>query len=377
MKEYIDGYKNWIDETWSKLDKKLSSVAIKSREKIPYTTVNGEHDNKLLEDSTCWTNGFWGALMWIMYLGTKNEEYKITAERAEELLDEAFKHYDGLHHDVGFMWNITSGADYRITGSEKAKNRFSTAAALLASRYNIKGGFIKAWNGNEKEKAGLTIIDSMMNIPMLYRACQIENDERFSYIAKAQADMTMRDHIRSDGSVNHIVIHNPETGEVLETWGGQGYGVGSSWSRGQAWAIYGFALSYIHTKEQKYLDIAKRVAHYFIANLASDSYLPLSDFRSPAEPVIYDSTAGAIAACGLIEIAKATEEYERKIYIDAAMKILVALEKEFCDWTENEDSILQKGTEAYARGVHIPIIYGDFFFTEALFKLKGNDFLIW
>ena len=376
MKKYISGYEAWIDETWSKLDKKLSMVAIKSREKIPYTTLNGEHDNKLLEDSTWWTNGFWGAMMWIMYLGTKNEEYRTTAERAEELLDEAFNHYDGLHHDVGFMWNITSGANYRITGREKAKNRFSLAAALLASRYNIQGGFIKAWNG-EGERAGLTIIDSMMNIPILYRACEIENDERFSYIAKAHANMTMKDHIRPDGSVNHIVVHNPENGEVVETKGGQGYGVGSSWSRGQAWAIYGYALSYIHTGNEEYLDVAKRVAHYFIANIASNDYLPLVDFRSPAEPVMYDSTAGVIAACGLIEIANLVSEFEKKIYIDAAMKILTSIEKEFCDWSENEDSILQKGTEAYDRGIHMPIIYGDFFLAEAIFKLKGNDFLIW
>lgn len=376
MEKYIEQYKGWIAETWSKLDNKLSKVAVKSREKLPYTTVNGEHDNKLTDDPTWWTNGFWGALMWIMYLGTKNEEYKATAENTEELLDEAFNHYEELHHDVGFMWNITSGTNYRITGNEKSKNRFCTAAALLASRYNIEGGFLKAWNGKE-ERAGLTIIDSMMNIPMLYRASKEENDQRFSYIAKSHAAMTMKDHIRPDGSVNHIVVHNPATGEVLETQGGQGYGVGSSWSRGQAWAVYGYALSYIHTGNKEYLDVAKRVAHYFIANLASNNYLPLVDFRSPEEPVLYDSTAGAIAACGLIEIAKLVPEFEKKIYIDAAMKILTSIEKEFCDWSENEDSVLQKGTEAYDRGIHMPIIYGDFFFAEALFKLKGNDFLIW
>ncbi len=376
MEKYIKEHKKWIDEVWERLDKKLSKTAVKSREKVPYTTVDGVHDNKIEEDAAWWTNGFWGGLMWIMYLGTQKEEYKKTAERAEEILDKAFEHYDGLHHDVGFMWNITSGTNYRITGNAKSKNRFCTAAALLASRFNSQGGYIRAWNG-KGHVAGITIIDSMMNIPMLYRASEEVKDERFNYIAKVHAQKTISGHINSDGSVNHIVVHNPVTGEVERMEGGQGYGIGSAWSRGQAWAIYGFVLSYIHTKNEEYLSIAKRVAHYFIANLGINNYLPLVDFRSPEKPIIYDSTAGACAACGLIEIAKAVPEFEKKIYIDAAIKLLVAMEKEFCDWSDDEDSVLQKGTEAYNWGIHKPIIYGDFFFAEAIFKLRGNDFLIW
>ena len=375
MEKYINQHKEWIDTTWAKLDKKLSGVAVKSREKLPYTTVNGVHNNKLEDDPCWWTNGFWGALMWIMYLETQNEEYKKTAERSEELLDKAFENCEGLHHDVGFMWDITSGVNYRITGNEKSKNRFLMAAALLASRYNIDGGFIRAWPG--VRSVGVTIIDCMMNIPMLYRAALLDSDERFKSIAMRHADMTMAHHVREDGSVYHIVDHDPKTGEVIECYAGQGYDKESSWSRGQAWAIYGFALSYIHTKEEKYLNVAKKVAHYFIANLEESNYLPLVDFRSPEEPVFYDSTAGACAACGLIEIARAVPEFEKKLYINAAMKILVALEKNCCNWSDDEDSILQMGTDEYNGGVHMPIIYGDFFFAEALSKLKGNDFLIW
>ena len=376
MDKFIQDKKAWIDQTWQKLDKKLSKTAIKSRNKIPYTTTDGVHDNKFLKDPTWWTNGFWGGLMWLMYIGTKKEKYKETAIIEEDLLDEAFEHYNRLHHDIGFMWNITSGTHYRLTSNAKSKNRFCTAAALLASRFNPRAGYIRAWNGGG-EVPGMTIIDSMMNIPMLYRAADEENDERFRYIAQTHAEMTIRDHVRSDGSVNHIVIHDPVTGEVIRCDAGQGYGVGSSWSRGQAWAIYGFVISYIHTKNKEYLDIAKRVAHYFIANVAQNDYLTLVDFRSPDEPVLYDSTAGACAACGLIEIAKNVPEFESRMYIDAAMRILAVLEREFCDWSDNEDSVLQMGTEAYSRGIHMPIIYGDFFFAEAIFKLRGNDFLVW
>ena len=218
----------------------------------------------------------------------------------------------------------------------------------------------------------------MMNIPILYWASNEIGDTRFKKIAMRYADMAMRDHVRADGSVNHIVVHDPDVPDtVLETKGGQGYGVGSCWSRGAAWALYGFILSYIHTKEERYLDTAKKVAHYFVSNVMNTGWLPLIDFRAPDEPVYYDSTAGAIAACGLIEIAKNCPEFEKNIYLSAAIKMLKAMEKEWCDWSETEDSILQMGSERYGGGMHMPIIYGDYFFTEAVLKLKGCDFLPW
>lgn len=365
----------WVNEKWEQLCKKSAKTAIRSRNKIPYTAdENGVHDDKSKTEIDWWTNGFWPAYMWLMYVGTKNEEYKITAETAESILDKAFENPEILHHDVGFMWNISAGVNYRLTQNEKSKQRFLLAAKLLASRYNIEGGFIKAWNGREHN--GWTIIDSMMNIPLLYRASELEDDPKYKYIALHHADKTITDHIRPDGSVVHIVSHDTANGDVIETLGGQGYAVGSSWSRGQSWALYGFALSYIHTGDVRYLDTAKRVAHYFIANICDD-YLPRCDFRSPAEPIIYDTTAGACAACGLIEIANNVPEYEKKIYLNAALKILRAFDEKFCDWSEDTDALLLCGTEAYNWGNHMPIIYGDYFYAEALYKLKGFDMLFW
>lgn len=370
----------WIQDTWNKIDNKLQKTAVRSREKLPYTTIGGVHDDRSQVQPDCWTNGFWPGLMWLMYTVTQNEEYRKTAEQAESQLDRAFTHLEELNHDVGFMWHISSGVNYRLTGNAVSKNRTMLAAALLSSRFNLKGGYIRAWNARNDglDTTGWTIIDCMMNLPLLYWASKETGDDRFRYIAEAHADKAMTSHIRADGSVNHIVNHNPLTGEMIETLGGQGYGIGSTWSRGQGWALYGFILSYIHTQKTAYLDTAKKTAHYFISNLA-DCYLPLCDFRAPAEPVIYDSTAGAIAACGLIEIAKNVPEYESGIYLDAAINILQTLETQCCNWSDNEDSILQMGTELYhnEKTRHMPIIYGDYFFTEALYKLLGNDFLFW
>ena len=217
----------------------------------------------------------------------------------------------------------------------------------------------------------------MMNLPLLYWASDELGDPRFTYIAEAHADTTIDTHIRPDGSVRHIVVHDHENGGMIDELYGQGYAMGSSWSRGQSWALYGFVLSYIHTGKEEYLNAAKRVAHYFISCVCDD-YLPKCDFRSPKEPVIYDSTAGAIAACGLIEIAKAVPEFERSIYMDAAVNMLKALEEKFCNWDENYDSILQMGTSAYSgQNHHLNLIYGDFYFVEAVLKLRGSNFLIW
>ena len=140
--------------------------------------------------------------------------------------------------------------------------------------------------------------------------------------------------------------------------------------------MYGFALSYLHTGDEKYLDTAKKVANYFIA-ACCDDYLPKCDFRSPEEPVIYDSTAGAITACGLIELSKHVGEHEKGMYLNAAVKMLKAMEEKFCNWEENVDYIVGYGTERYGSGEHMPIIYGDFYFAEAIYMLRGGEIKIW
>lgn len=362
----------WVDDVWSKIEKKMAVTSKTTGDKIfAYTTKEGKFINE--HDEYWWTNGFWPGIMWLMYTGTKDEHYKKVAESLEEKLDEPLFGFDGLHHDVGFMWLISSVANYRLTGNEKSKKRGFIAASVLASRYNPVGQFIRAWNG---DNIGWAIIDCMMNIPLLYWASVETKDPRFKQIAVNHANTAARTFIRPDGSVNHINSFDPDTGEFVETFGGQGYEAGSSWTRGQSWAIYGFALSYIHTKNQEYLDVAKRVAHYFIAALGDD-FVPNCDFRSPSEPVYKDTTAGVVAACGLIEIARNVPKYEKDMYLNAAIKILKATEERYCDWSEKEEAIVLMGTEAYGRGVNMPIIYGDYYFIEAILKLKEMDVLFW
>jgi unsaturated chondroitin disaccharide hydrolase len=276
------------------------------------------------------------------------------------------------------MWLLSSVANYRLTGNLKSRRRGLHVATVLAGRFNSNGNFIRAWNSKwfDNDSTGWAIIDCMMNIPLLHWASKELNDPRFSQIAMKHADTVMKNFIRPDGSVKHIVEFNPQTGEYIKNYTGQGYSEESSWTRGQSWALYGFALSYIHTGKQEYLDTAKKTAHYFIASLQND-FVPPCDFRGPQEPVYKDTTAGMCAACGLIEISKVVPEFEKELYLEAAIKILKATEK-YCDWSDSEDSIVQMGTEAFHFGAkNIPIIYGDYYFIEAISKLRGNHLLLW
>lgn len=372
----------WVDETFEKVDKKLRKLAVTLKDVLVDGLDESGKKRKVFDPMDMWwTDGFWGGLNAMMYEYTKAEEYLECAKSNEALkIKPLYEKFENHYHDVGFMWHLLSGALYRITGEEQYKNRNIVAANALFSRYNIDGGYITAWNGQHCKD--WSIIDCLMNLPILYWASEVYDDDRFKRVAMAHADMSIMDHLRPDGSINHIVEHNREDGEVVKTYGGQGCCEGSSWSRGQAWGVYGFVISYINTGEERYLDAAKQVSNYFIANVCDD-WLPRVDFRSPEEPVYYDSTAGLIAACGFIELAKRLPEHEGGMYMNAAINILKAATEKFTSWDEDTEYIMGYGTGAYPKDGkldpwhHTAIIYGDYFYAEALLKLKGSKFFPW
>ena len=249
--------KEWVQNVYRKLESKIEKECGRMGEKIPYIAENGKYQKDLGETNIAWwTNGFWGGLLWQLYHATGKQLYLQKAMQIEERLDRALEDYENLDHDVGFMWMHTAVADYRLTGNHKSLTRGLHAANILAGRFNIMGNYIRAWNG---DRTGWMIVDCLMNLSILYWAAEESHDSRFSAIARRHADTVIEKILRPDGSCNHIAILNPMTGEVEELPAGQGCAEGSAWSRGQAWAIYGFAISYAHTKEQKYLDAAKGV----------------------------------------------------------------------------------------------------------------------
>lgn len=369
-----------LNDTLTRIASKISAEANRLGEKIPYIPDETGHYTDT-DNIYWWTNGFWAGMLWQLYHATGNELFKKTAEYSEKRLDSALDGFEYIDHDAGFLWLHTAGANYRLTGNKRSERRLIHAASTLAGRYNPDLKIIRAWDGQWMtgfDTAGGAIIDTMMNLPLLYLASEITEDPRFKSVAMRHADTMLQYMLRPDGSSNHQIVFDINTGELIGTPGGQGYASGSSWSRGQAWAIYGFALSYRHTKETRYLDAAKRAAGYFISNAALTGYVPLADFRAPEKPVYFDTTAGAAAACGLLEISEHVSDLEKNMYIINAERLLEAVERDWCDFNTDTDGIVGGGSVSYHENKHHEkIIYGDYFFTEAVLRLLGKSFLIW
>lgn len=383
----MNEYEIWADRTIKKIREKMSWVSEKNRDKIPYTTDReGNYDDRSDEKRewnpddglNWWTNGFWGGIMWLMYQDVQEEKYAQIARVSEYRMEKCFENYYGLHHDVGFMFQPTAVADYRLTGNPESRKIAMHAANLLAGRFNPAGQFIRAWNEvGTDDTRGWAIIDCMFNISLLYWASEESGDPRFRQIAMMHADKVMKHFIRPDGSVKHIVEFDPETGEELRSLGGQGYQEGSSWSRGQGWAVYGFANSYTHTGKQEYLDTAKKVAHYCMANLPENGIIPV-DFRQPDKPALEDSCGACVIAGGLLEIAKYVPELEQEMYRRAAFKILKTIDETRAVWGKECDAIVQNCSPAYHNCEHhMTMTYADYYFIEAVYKLKKKGILLW
>ncbi|WP_284639310.1 glycoside hydrolase family 88 protein [Paenibacillus silviterrae] len=370
----------WIDEVWEKAIAKIGQMSKTIGAGFPHVSKEGKYDSL---EPRFWTSGFWPGLLWLAYRDTKNEELKRLAEECEARMDVCIDEYTCLHHDIGFMWSLSSVANYKLTGSAESKLRALKVAGWLAGRFNIKGQYIRAWNNNNWKadggNAGWAIIDCTMNLSLLFWASAEIGDPRFKHIAAAHANTVLREFLREDGSCYHIVTFNPETGVRVGALGGQGFAPGSAWARGTAWALYGLALCYHYTKDDAYLQGSKKAAHFFLANLPED-LVPYWDFRlTTLEGAPRDSSAAAIAASGMLLLAEVLPEEQGCLYATAARQIMKSLADHYAVWDQKDEAILLHGTGHYPAGKNIDVglIYGDYYFVEALAKLRGQTELFW
>ena len=377
-----------ISETLSLIEEKFKSALERHSGKLPAVAKDGIYDDRadlsvswtIDNGPAWWTNGFWGGIYNQLYALTGKKEYLDEARASRRLMDTCFlsEYYTGLHHDVGFMWLPTAVADFIMTGDEEAKRRGLLAAQLLAGRYNPAGEFIRAWNDitpGESSNRGWVIIDSMMNISILYWATKVTSDPRFAHIAERHATTVMNAFIRDDGSVRHIVEFDAGRGGFVRDYGGQGMKLGSSWTRGQSWGIYGFVNSYAHTKRKDFLDAAVKIADHVISVIPKSYLIPV-DFDQDENLSFEDSTASAIIACGLIELDR---HVPGKGYRETAEKLLETLTKARADFDPAHDGIIQRCTGSYngANDREVNFVYADYYYLEALMKLEGKDVMFW
>lgn len=379
-------YREWADQIIEKIREKMEWVSKKNQDKIPYQTdKNGDYDDRSdlskkwnVDDGlNWWTNGFWGGIMWLLYQDIKKEHYAQIARNSEKKLARCFEDFYGLHHDVGFMFQPTAVMDWRLTGNKDSRKIGLHAANLLAGRFNPAGKFIRAWNDTADDTRGWAIIDCLMNLSLLYWASEETKDPRFRQIAMLHADTVQKNFVRPDGSVCHIVEFDPESGIMVRSLGGQGYKEGSSWTRGQGWAIYGFTISYLHTKKEEYLETAGKVADYCLSQISESGIIPV-DFRQPKEPAWEDSCGACVIASGLLTLAECLTENKKERYQDAAVKILSTIAEKRADFGKDCDAIVQNCSSAYhVPKHHITMSYADYYFIEAIYKIREIGQFLW
>lgn len=360
-----------LQAIWQKVEAKVDRMMELIGDKSPHVAfADGKYDNQRID---WWTSGFWPGLLWIMHDRTGRDAYKEAAWKWDERLERQMIEENAFDHDVGFHFLPTAVLKYMITGDKAGRRRGLFAANFMAGRFNLNGRFIRAWNG--EDKTGWSIIDTSMNLSLLFWASEESGDPRYAQIARAHADTVVEHFIRADGSVRHIVSFDPVSGEFIESLGGQGFGPDSAWSRGAAWALYGMANTYRFTGDKKYLEASRRVAHFFLANLPED-HVPHWDFRAASEldGEPRDSSAGAIAASGLVELAAHLPGTEGRLYARAAERILTSMYEKYGTWdNDHHEGMFLHGTghKPAGQNVDVSLIYGDYFFVEAVAKLLG------
>lgn len=373
----MDDTRVWATERLKKAVQKIKIEGDRLQNKIPYIAYDGRYtDAKQDRGIDWWTNGFWGGIQWQLYALTGDIVFRDRGIQVERQLEEALYLFRDIHHDVGFLFLPTAIAHYRILEDEQAYFTGLHAASLLAGRFNPAGDYLVAWNAHQP---GWMLVDSMMNLPLLFWASKETKDPRFQLIATKHANTALNYLVREDGTVANAASFDPQTGHFIEHLRGQGYSRHSSWSRGMSWALYGFSLSYRHTKEPRYLAGAKKVADRFSAFLETMGPIPPVDFLAPSEPSIVDTSAGLCAACGLLELSLWVSQNERKKYEAIAIHLLQAIEAQYGNWQLQEDGIIQGGTETYHRPAthEVPLIYSDYFFIEALLRITKQAVHIW
>lgn len=344
-------------------------------------TVDGVYPLKSAEHgepvggNTSWTTGFWPGMLWLAYDITSDERFhRAASAHVASFADRADRDVDMDHHDMGFLYTLSCTTAWRVDRDERARRAALIAAEHMMDRVLEPAGIIQAWGDlSDPEQQGRTIIDSLMNLPLLRWATATTGDGRFAAAADRHARQ-LADHIvRADDSTFHTFYWDVETGEALYGRTDQGYADDSCWARGQAWGIYGFTLSHLANGEEQFLDVARRCADYFLAHLPADN-VPYWDLGfGDGSGHLRDSSAGAIAVCGLYELARATGEDRYRAAADDILDALAATCTPEPDSAAN--CLLLHGVYHWHAqiGMDEGNLWGDYYYLEALARRANPE----
>jgi len=362
------------DDYLSKITEHLVAKDETFNDRYPEYTIDGIYKYR---NKVNWLSGFISGELWNMY--------DITGDGYLELL--ALKHADALieyanidyTHDMGFIFLPTCVEAYKRTGNVKYRDAAVTAAQMLAKRFNKNGNFIRAWGKlGDPEKAGLMIIDTMMNLELLFWAAKETGDYKLYDIAYKHAITCMNESVRSDFTSYHVVEFNPESGNVIKKHTHQGVSDESTWARGQAWGIYGFASAYKFTQDERFLNVSKKMADVFIEGFP-DELVPYWDLTLSGSDIPRDASAAAIASSGmylLSDLCNYKEDYLK--YRKHANEIAESLINNYTFM--NSDRNIEQGLVIHTVynfhkdwGVDESFPCGDYYFTEVLKRYFNEE----
>ena len=330
-----------------------------------------------------WTTSFWTGMLWLAYEHTGDEKYRKIAEiQIKSFKERLDKRIELDHHDLGFLYTLSCVSAYKLTGNEEAKQIAIQAADLLITRYHDKAGIIQAWgNLNDPAERGRMIIDCNLNLPLLYWASEVTGKAVYRDIAETHIKQAAKYIVRPDASTFHTYYMDPETGEPLYGNTRQGYSDDSCWARGQAWGIYGFPLSYHYTRDWSLIELAKKLSNYYLNRLPEDEICYWDLIFTDGEEE-RDSSAAAIAVCGLLEMVKylPLTDPEKRVYENSALAMIESLYEHYTTEIDSEANGILKHAVYHKggnRGVDESCIWGDYYYFEALIRLSKDWNMYW
>ena len=323
------------------------------------------HDGELW---TNWCEGFLPGQLWLLYLYSGDAFWRAQAERYSQLLEA--RKSDRDTHDLGFLFWHTWKRWHDITGDERCKQVVIAAGRTMGLRYQAAGAYLSSFVAPES-----CFIDIMMNVGIIFYAGRESGEDDLFEIARQHCLTSRRYLARGDGSVAHEGIFDLDSGAFLRESTHQGWRHDSSWARGLAWAMYGFATAFAFTRDPRFLGTACACADYYMRHTPDHGICP-NDWLEPQPERQYESSAAAITSCALQVLAGlVTDSLHRQVYLDYAGRIIDRLSQP--DFLASDDSDwegVMKGASYHERlglGVDESAMFGDYFLLEAAARLLG------
>ena len=366
-----------VDQSISNCRQKLSQTikSFNESEKLPRSISEGQQ-HWSGSSINSWTSGFYPGILWTMYELTGEEIWAHHAAYYTELLAPV-RRLPWKTHDFGFMIFYSYGHGFGLTQDPAYKDILIESADSLATMFNPLVGTFESWPWMKRRRnwPHTTIIDNMMNLELLFWAAENGANPKYKEMAERHALKTIEDFVREDHSTCHIRVYDGKNPNSILLATDQGFDSTSTWARGHSWATYGFTKAYQYTQNEMFIETAVKLADFYLDHVDADM-IPYWDFNAPNIPQEpKDASAAAIMSCALLEIGRLiADESKGSIYLNGGLSIVQELSSPHY-WASDRDAFLMNGVGS--RPVHSEVrsslIYADYFYLEALKKLKHHQ----